>query len=1025
MNFTIGQKVIYTYKNQVGTITGRTRGNRWEVRFSEVSSSFLPEDKLETVTESDDMVTCFGNGRFRGIDDLKRIIYRYRLSGELTNIIYSMSNSATQFMPHQFIPVTKYLESYTERLLIADEVGLGKTIESMYIWEELRARKNAQRLLIVVPAMLREKWKNDLQHYFSINAAIVSAKANQAGDSLADYIQRAVKAPEKESFVLIVSLEGIRAADSVYELLERYVDEEKVFDLVIIDEAHYLRNSATKSFRIGTLLRDVSEGALLLSATPIQTGSDNFYNLLHLLSEEDFYDKNQFESQLEANFPLVQLTSAIDENRSLDTVAGCLAEVLAGKSYHNDRFFDALKSELPQIMSSTERRVETVQQLKNRYFYDKYVTRTRKRDVIENRTERKVSAINYHLSGIEKAFYDDVTEYLKSQGDRTNVFNNFKLITRQRQMASCMPAALKAWQEKGYISSADDDETDDALLLDMSLDRETKGASFQMPSFDGYDYEILKRADTKFNSVLKIIEEILLRNPQEKIVIFSFFRGTVDYLYNRLTEAGIRTAFIRGGMRDDKNEAIRGFREADISVLVSTEVGSEGIDLQFAKYEINYDLPWNPMRLEQRIGRIDRIGQASPFIYILNSFCQDTIEDRILMRLYERIQIFKDSIGDLEEILGEKIQELQIDIFLHDYQTDEDIERQAEQVEYAIKNKQLMNRNLEIKSGMLSAYQKFVLDNIVEARNHYRMITAGELIFTIRDYLNNYYPGSVVEPTKNADCAKVLLSAEARRSLSRYVESTSNSGHTRLENDGAGVLCVFSTKAQEEFEPKKFKERVDINHPLVKWILNQIKSSAVDTTGCSLLSIARSQLHDAIRLEPGLYTYYIQKWNADGIRRLDELQYFVLRNGTDTPIEGMEAESILTAVVLDGRSYDVNLLNDDDFYSSCDSLQMLLDYALEVFSSFERKQVEHNQSMILEQEAYIERTFDTKIQNTKGILDRLQLEGKTEQVLRMWRGKLAHIKEEKENRIQRLHEKLECEVNFSDVAVGVLIVRGE
>ena len=144
-----------------------------------------------------------------------------------------------------------------------------------------------------------------------------------------------------------------------------------------------------------------------------------------------------------------------------------------------------------------------------------------------------------------------------------------------------------------------------------------------------------------------MIQSILQDNPTEKIVIFSFFRGTVEYLYHHLSQAGIRCSLIMGGLKDnEKTERLLDFRDKNINVLVSTEVGSEGIDLQFAKYEINYDLPWNPMRLEQRIGRLDRIGQESPTIFVFNAFCRDTIEDRILSRLYDRIQIFKDSTMD-------------------------------------------------------------------------------------------------------------------------------------------------------------------------------------------------------------------------------------------------------------------------------------------------------------------------------------------------------------------------------------------
>ena len=164
--FEQGDKVRYS-NGDVGEITGRRRGEDWQVRFSGVETLWIHSSKLEKVGSNEDMLDLFQQGKFRGVSDYRRRLYRYRLSGELTNLMYSMNNAETEFLPHQFIPVTKFLESYTDRLLIADEVGLGKTIEAMYIWEELLARKNAKRLLVVVPAVLRYKWQRDMKKFWN------------------------------------------------------------------------------------------------------------------------------------------------------------------------------------------------------------------------------------------------------------------------------------------------------------------------------------------------------------------------------------------------------------------------------------------------------------------------------------------------------------------------------------------------------------------------------------------------------------------------------------------------------------------------------------------------------------------------------------------------------------------------------------------------------------------------------------------------------------------------------------------
>ncbi len=1021
MGFNHGQQVVYEYDNRTGIITGLRRGERWQVKFSDGENLYIPGNKLLAI-DKEDMFSSFSAGRFRGVDDLKRIIYKYRLSGELTNILYSMSNGATRFMPHQFIPVTKFLESYTDRLLIADEVGLGKTIESMYIWQELRARRNAKRLLIVVPAILRFKWKMDLRKYFGIDAQIVSAQNSENASSLMDYIQDSILLPQKENFELIVSLEGLRTAERIKDILRQNRDIRRIFDLVVIDEAHYLRNSNTKSFETGELLRDVSESFLLLSATPIQTGSENFYNLLRLLSDEEFHSKSSFEMQLTENYPLVKLASAIDENDDVKTIKSLLQATLASASYKHDSDILELSRTIDDVMASTEKRVKTVARIRGKYFYDGFVTRTRKRDVIEDRTERKAAAINYPLSKEERDFYEQVTDYLKSKGDKENVFNNFGLITRQRQMASCMPAALENWRS-AYGEEKYSDE-DDSIYSDLDIAGGGTFLSVTMPYFGDIDLSSLIANDTKFKRVLQMIQRILRENPNEKIVIFSFFRGTVEYLYHHLDRAGIRCALMMGGLKDsEKTQRLLDFRDKNINVLVSTEVGSEGIDLQFAKYEINYDLPWNPMRLEQRIGRLDRIGQESPAIYIINAFCEDTIEDRILSRLYERIQVFKDSIGDLEEILGEVIQSLEMDVFLNHYETDEDVNRKALQVEQAIINKQRINKDLEIKSGMFSVYQDFILKNIKSAHDNYRRITAEELMFTVQDFLNSRFPGSTVEYSRMPDSAIIRLSSHASDSLMNYIKSTERQTNTTLCNTRQGTLCCFSNRGENGRESRIYREIVDINHPLIKWIVSTIRAENAFSSSCSAVQISKKNVPDTLKIPKGMYTFYIQQWMADGVRKLNELHYFMNNTSNGRQIGPGAAESLLTAAVLHGDSFDINLLSDDDLDLAVDAVNQLIDNAWGEFETFESLHRAQNNDTINSQEQYLRRTTQKKLEGYHAIIDEMRTKSKDDRVIRMWEGRINHATEDMEAKIRRLNSKFNCPITCGDVAVGILVIK--
>jgi SNF2 family DNA or RNA helicase len=208
LTFSRGDRVRDTYTGKPGFITGKIRpfgeSVSWQVGFGDSETVFIRESYLELISDDDDMFSLFEQCRFNGVMDLRRIIQQIRLEGKLTNIFYSMHNSSTKFMPHQFKPVMKFIESATGRLLIADEVGLGKTIEAIYIWKELLTRENAKHFLIVCPAQLCQKWKNDLMHYFGIPSMIVGAK------DLLDRLKESLMNYNSDNFVLITSIQGIR-----------------------------------------------------------------------------------------------------------------------------------------------------------------------------------------------------------------------------------------------------------------------------------------------------------------------------------------------------------------------------------------------------------------------------------------------------------------------------------------------------------------------------------------------------------------------------------------------------------------------------------------------------------------------------------------------------------------------------------------------------------------------------------------------------------------------------------------------
>jgi SNF2-related domain len=306
-----------------GTTTGRSKkaGSvlMVEVDFGPNEKLFKRYEFLELATTEAGLFDLLEAGVFGGPSDLRRVLTFEKIKGELTNIFYSMEASNTDFYAHQFKPAMRFIESPVGRMLIADEVGLGKTIEATYIWKEIQARQSARRLLIICPAMLREKWRSDLRKRFNITGEIVSAK-----DLLARMEDIAAR-QTAESFVYISSLEGLRPpatfedenVRSTRARFARLIDQNTaaedfaLFDQVIIDEAHYLRNPSTGNNRLGRLMREASHHLILLTATPIQIASDNLYQLLRLVDPDQFYDLFLFQEMLAANSCIVSAQRAL------------------------------------------------------------------------------------------------------------------------------------------------------------------------------------------------------------------------------------------------------------------------------------------------------------------------------------------------------------------------------------------------------------------------------------------------------------------------------------------------------------------------------------------------------------------------------------------------------------------------------------------------------------------------------------------------------------------------------------------
>ncbi len=423
------------------------------------------------------------------------------------------------------------------RAILADEVGLGKTIEAGLVAQELRAKGLVNQVLILVPAGLVSQWIHELRNKFGWRTC---DSARDKGWLWVFSIDKAKKSP-------------------LYQQLQ-YVN----WDLVIVDEAHHLKHTDTLNYRLVAGLK--SRFLVLLTATPMENELNELYTLVNLVKPGLFGSYLRFYRQF----------------------------ILDKRTPKNAR---ALKRLLAKVM-----------------------VRNRRQEVGLDLPPREVTLWPIVLSAQERRLYDGMTRALKDEyrqrlrGNQTIL----PLITLQRELCSSPQALIPTLEHSDWLGTLQEE----LLSLARSIPQTSK--------------------------MRNLID--LIRPGSGHVLVFTEYRETQKTLVNALREADISAEMFHGGLsRTERDRIIAWFRDGD-RVLVSTEAGGQGLNLQFCHRLINFDLPWNPMRIEQRIGRVHRMGQKHP-VEIYNLFTMDTIEENILHLLHEKIDLFRHVVGELDVIL--------------------------------------------------------------------------------------------------------------------------------------------------------------------------------------------------------------------------------------------------------------------------------------------------------------------------------------------------------------------------------------
>ncbi len=857
----------------------------WKVRLSDGTIRKWEENTLELVPETETIFDLLNSRRFGKKPDFSQLMTFHRMDRPLSNNIYSLHSNKIDFYPFQFKPLLKFIDSPRQRLLIADDVGLGKTIEAGLILSELKFRANIKVVLVVCPAHLREKWQLEMIRRFGEEFTIVDASGFR--QFLSKYKASHGHVLER----LICSVQSMRS-ERIREAIE---DADPSFDLVIVDEAHYMRNSSTNTHALGRLLSQQAESLIFLTATPVQTQIENLYNLLHLLDEEHFQDEYLFERQLEANAHVLQAEAALAAIPPDYSSFWAAVNRMGRMSLHRGRWFegnpywDQVKDAAKGRETLTGRKLADLRfALSELNLLSDSLTRTRKVDVKTDVARREAQVLHVEYTKEERLFYELVLSYVRSKY-RSNgtFFEKLALMMPQRRTASSIIGAARA-----YLRNVTDSDIQDCLdgmnnLFLESDDNIVEDVADLQSLFATVSEEDMP--DTKYD-VLSEFMRTLART--EKIILFSTFPSTLEYLSERLEKDGFACHILSGKVPvEERPRIVEEFRDDErIRVLLSSEVGGEGLDLQFCSIIVNYDLPWNPMVVAQRIGRIDRIGQRAPVIRIINFSVKDTIDQVILDRLYNRIQLFERSIGLIDGIFGDVLENI-TDTLLRSDLTEEARREKIELDERALQNQLIMVSEIQSRSDSVFVCDG-LLENEVELANRlHRYVSGDEIQTLVTEFLSKFYPRTVF--AKEPGYAMTYRLGPDKNLQSAFRGFSYKPGERVPIFLNAREPAVVTFDVDIASDHSRF-EHIGITHPLVRLVVQHYRENGHDFAKTSHLEVACRDV------SPGYYLVVINKFVAEGVRPQIMLMPSVVSLKTMDALDEDVSEILVAKMITEG-----------------------------------------------------------------------------------------------------------------------------
>ena len=950
----------------------------------------VPEADLRPLAVTDPI------GRFKA--NLIGSLQQYRLQEvtrwyrilHLYDELVSLGQIGVDIKPHQVSVVHKVVSNYPHRFLLCDEVGLGKTIEAGMVLKELRARGGAQRVLAIVPPNLVGQWHFEMKTKFNENFSVLNTDTVR-------FLRNQGQFDNPFTFSESILCSSSWVANQTWAELCSRVN----WDLVIVDEAHHARShrsgnrvTTTRLYRLVSKLAEPEHFAqrsmLFLTATPMQLDTHELYSLVELLDPALFPSEEHFEQHRRAIPGLSRLVERLDSDgfplpdeepdETINQVADWLGlDVSVARQ---------------RLSSGTEERERLTAELADHHLLSEVLIRNRKAEV-GGFMPRIASRWKVELTPEEGAALEAIEDYVQygfQLAEGTNdTPTGFVMVIFQKLMASSIAAIRKSLgrrQERILARNprapATGYDLEEQLLNDEEASDIVAGIS-ATPDLVGEELSLLERAiefldrvksDSKADVLVAQLSKLFDDSPNEKVLLFTQFRETQRHLEDTLTERDWGVNVFHGQMNAvEKDRGVEDFKNGvGPQILICTEAGGEGRNFQFCHILVNYDLPWNPMKVEQRIGRVDRIGQDHT-VSIFNLWVKDSIEERVLDVLEKRIRVFEETVGGLDPILGDTESDIRKMMRIAGERRVEALEEFGRQLEEQVRHA----RDAEAKLGDFimdtKSYRRELAERIAgqpsPIKNYDLDTFIGQLLSDARTYMRR--TGAIYELTFHGE----ILDA-----------------HKELFAGGTKRKAVFRADRRPDSEDVEF---MAFGHPIVDGAVERVLAEEYEgVTGTRRVPAS----DDLAPCAGWLFTY---QFNVPGVRTTEYLEpVFVSDDGKVDLDIGHKLVKRAFHFDDDEREIDASEIPDN-----LDGLESLASRIAEVKREELQQQAEGQAATRVGREVsrlgewfdYRERVAKDKVQATQAILESIRESGdeSQRQILPAWEANLRRDEELLEN----------------------------